>query len=127
MSGRLASIATAGSFCLFCANGPGELPTVTSASGLVANAGAALADSAPATRIDNSTALRIRPPARMEGRDANHPTPTAATCEVTGSTATPLTAAQAPLGASHPRPRLLPAAGPTLHGPSCGGPPARIR
>ena len=42
MLGRDASIATAGSFCLFCGNGASGLPTVTRAS-VAAIAGAAKA------------------------------------------------------------------------------------
>src|SRR5262249_57609044 len=42
MFGWFASTASAGSFCLFCANGVGGLPTVTCVSGLTAEAGGAL-------------------------------------------------------------------------------------
>src|SRR5881397_34356 len=41
MFGWFASIATAGSFCLFCENGVLGLPTLTRVSGLVAAAGRA--------------------------------------------------------------------------------------
>src|SRR5436190_10291544 len=42
MFGWFASIATAGSFCLFCENGLGGLPMVTRVSGLKAAAGSAV-------------------------------------------------------------------------------------
>src|SRR5262245_3484691 len=42
MFGWFASTASAGSFCLFCANGVGGLPTVTCVSGLTAEAGVAV-------------------------------------------------------------------------------------
>src|SRR5690348_9668227 len=52
MFGWFASTASAGSFCLFCENGEGGLPTVTRVSGLTAAAGIAV----PATRAREAVA-----------------------------------------------------------------------
>jgi hypothetical protein len=62
--GCLASIATAGSFCLFCENGDVGLPTVTRVSGLSANAGPAGNTTTAATAAMDSaqTDFRMPPP-----------------------------------------------------------------
>src|ERR1700761_5505469 len=69
--GWLASIATAGSFCLFCENGDTGLPTVTSVPGV----GAAMAVPAiaiPPSTTDNDApaaanlSVRIGPPSFVE-------------------------------------------------------------
>src|SRR5260370_18913683 len=68
--GSCASMATAGSFCLFCENGVTGLPTVTSVpvAGLPALAGTAMAVPAPVSTVNNAAAaaenlgVRICPP-----------------------------------------------------------------
>src|SRR5205085_4536985 len=63
--GWLASIATAGSFCLFCENGPGGLPLVTRASPGAAIAGVAANSSRPAARAATNAPFRMsKPPNR---------------------------------------------------------------
>src|SRR5215470_13315185 len=72
IDGLAASIATAGSFCLFCENGDNGLPTVTSVPGAgAAMAGTAMA-AAPANTRDNDApaaanlSVRIGPPSCVE-------------------------------------------------------------
>src|SRR6478609_6670054 len=63
--GCSASIATAGSFCLFCENGVNGLPTVTRLSGLNAAAVPAPTNNAPVTSTDTKATLRIENPPRL--------------------------------------------------------------
>jgi hypothetical protein len=54
-----ASIAIAGSFCLFCENGVGGLPVVTSASVTVTAAEAGTANKTARAAANNTEALRM--------------------------------------------------------------------
>jgi hypothetical protein len=71
----LASIATDGSFCLFCENGVVGLPTVTRASGLNAAAFPAPINNAPATSTGTATSLPILTPSCLDDRDREQFTP----------------------------------------------------
>src|SRR5215472_13650608 len=77
IDGSCASIATAGSFCLFCENGDRGLPTVTG----VPVAGLADAAPAPISTTNNTAAaaanfgVRIGPPCREQARRNATPSP----------------------------------------------------
>jgi hypothetical protein len=68
--GWLASIATAGSFCLLAENGAAGLPTVTSVSGLNASAvpAGAATNAATATRSRTRKGFLMPPPLGAEAR-----------------------------------------------------------
>src|SRR5215470_6404480 len=80
--GLCASIATAGSFCLFCENGDDGLPTVTSVPVAgPAGAGLAIAAPAPVSTTTNTAAaaanfgVRIGPPCRKQAKRNATPGP----------------------------------------------------
>src|SRR5215470_8279606 len=87
IDGLAASIATAGSFCLFCENGDDGLPTVTSvpvagpAGAGLAGAGLAIAAPAPVSTTNNTAAaaakfgVRIGPPCRRQAKRNATPGP----------------------------------------------------
>src|SRR5262249_22302488 len=87
IDGSCASMATAGSFCLFCENGDRGLPTVTSvpvaglAGASVAGAGLAIAAPVPISTTNSTAAaaanfgVRIGPPCREQARRNAVPSP----------------------------------------------------